>query len=461
MCALCGTAAAQGLVFEEGTLAATLAKAKEQDKLVFVDVYTSWCGPCKMMSAEVFPQKEAGDFFNANFLNFKADAEKSEDGRHIARTYNVTAYPTFLFVNGDGELVYRFLGAKSVPELIEEGKKAVAAQQVYPELKKYEAQYNNGDRTPTFLDSYARVMAASGLDASQVLIDYLSQADESELLSADNLKHIAVITRYDSALAERLMSGLERANAAPEKDEKALSKVNSSIAKYFSGTARNIAMSDDESLFDEYLSMKERFMALGNRNSVSIAMMGGGTFYLPTEMLQLDYYNNKGDGERFTAIFDRYMTDVRESFAQADAAMQSVVDRNNSLIEEATAKGDEKEVKTLRSSVGLIKTLLGMDNIYISTTLLEYIDSYDKYYSGAKDEAYRARLAEWYTYLPGISPSVKSASYAADKLVELGHAESAIAVLELGLEKGRDASEVTPDDIAAAEEKLATLKAAR
>src|SRR5690606_9477080 len=87
----------EGMRFAEGPWKDVLARARQEGKLVFVDVYTSWCGPCKKMAAEVFPQKQVGDVFNASFINYKIDAEKGE-GIDIARTYAVKAYPTYLFV---------------------------------------------------------------------------------------------------------------------------------------------------------------------------------------------------------------------------------------------------------------------------------------------------------------------------------------------------------------------------
>lgn len=40
-------------------------KAKKEKKLIFVDCYTSWCGPCKMLAKDVFTRDTVADFFNS------------------------------------------------------------------------------------------------------------------------------------------------------------------------------------------------------------------------------------------------------------------------------------------------------------------------------------------------------------------------------------------------------------
>ena len=106
-------AAAQGIQFFGGSWKEVMAEAKSTGRPVFIDVYTSWCMPCKKMAKETFTQKEVGDYFNANFVNYKIDAEKGE-GITIARQYKVTAYPTCLFVLPNGKLVHSFLGFQTV-----------------------------------------------------------------------------------------------------------------------------------------------------------------------------------------------------------------------------------------------------------------------------------------------------------------------------------------------------------
>ena len=69
---------AQGVDFKELTMREALALAKKEKKMVFVDFYTTWCGPCKMMTSEVFMREQVGTYFNRMFVNLKMDAEKGE-----------------------------------------------------------------------------------------------------------------------------------------------------------------------------------------------------------------------------------------------------------------------------------------------------------------------------------------------------------------------------------------------
>jgi thiol-disulfide isomerase/thioredoxin len=99
----------KGMVFETGTFAQALAKAKQENKKVFVDCYTQWCGPCHYMSTNVFPTDSCGIYMNSRFVNVKMDMEHGE-GPALQKQFNVKAYPTFIIFNADGTEMNRFVG---------------------------------------------------------------------------------------------------------------------------------------------------------------------------------------------------------------------------------------------------------------------------------------------------------------------------------------------------------------
>lgn len=98
-----------GILFQEGSLQDLLEKAKKEKKLVFIDAYASWCGPCKLMEKNIFPLKPVGELYNKNFISARFDMEKGE-GRDIASKYSVRSYPTYLFLNSNGDLIMKNMG---------------------------------------------------------------------------------------------------------------------------------------------------------------------------------------------------------------------------------------------------------------------------------------------------------------------------------------------------------------
>ena len=105
---------AQGVKFFEGTLDEACAKAKAENKKVFIDFSTEWCGPCKAVDQHVFPTEEAGRFFNEHFINLKVDAEKG-DGPALTKEYNIEGYPTFIILQPDKQECTRWVGASMRP----------------------------------------------------------------------------------------------------------------------------------------------------------------------------------------------------------------------------------------------------------------------------------------------------------------------------------------------------------
>ena len=159
-----------GIQFSKSDWKTNLKQAKKADKLIFVDAYTTWCGPCKYMTASVFPDKAVGDFYNENFINVKMDMEKGE-GIEFAKTYQIRAYPTLLFINGNGEMVHKGLGGRPTAEFISLGE---AATDPSRQLGTLEREYNNGNKEPELMKSYALSLIDGGMPmANEIAMEYL------------------------------------------------------------------------------------------------------------------------------------------------------------------------------------------------------------------------------------------------------------------------------------------------
>lgn len=148
----------KGMAFEpEGTLFKdAVAKAKQTNKLVFLDCYTSWCGPCKMMSNTVFPQEKVGAYMNPRFVNIKIDMEKGE-GVELAKRFQISAYPTFIIFNGDGNEIGRFLGGCDADAFIKKVEQA-STDNTSAEMDK---RFADGERDPEFLTEYLQMLSKS------------------------------------------------------------------------------------------------------------------------------------------------------------------------------------------------------------------------------------------------------------------------------------------------------------
>ncbi len=177
----------EGMTFKHnGEWAAALEQARAENKLIFMDAFTTWCGPCKMMSAQVFPNTDVSKFFNGSFINVKMDMEKGE-GIELAQRFKVMAYPTLLFIDpADGSIVHRTAGFHAVDEFIQLGKNALDPAK---RLRSMDNRYAKGDRDPEFLFNYTAVKAAS-YDGSvgPIAEEYLKT--QSDWKTERNLKFI-------------------------------------------------------------------------------------------------------------------------------------------------------------------------------------------------------------------------------------------------------------------------------
>lgn len=164
---------AQGIQFEHSEWASVLEKAKSENKMIFVDVYTSWCVPCKRMDASVFPLKEVGETYNTEFVNYKIDAEKGE-GITLAAKYEIQSYPTYIFVSPDGDLIYKELGSMSAAEFLKMANTALTSFKRSKPMAYYEEIYNKNKTNAKALFDLIDARTKLKMDNNDLLNDYVA-----------------------------------------------------------------------------------------------------------------------------------------------------------------------------------------------------------------------------------------------------------------------------------------------
>ena len=191
---------AGGIDFFHGTWEEALEKAKKEDKLIFVDAYTTWCGPCKRMSKQVFPQDAVGEFYNKNFVSMKIDMEKTP-GRIFQKKYPVSAFPTLYYIDGDGKVAHVTKGGKSPEQFIQLGQMAMKKNDKSGD---YEADYKDGKRDYDLVYNYVKALNKAGKPSLKIANDYIKS--QKDLTTEENLKFILeATTEADSRIFDLLI----------------------------------------------------------------------------------------------------------------------------------------------------------------------------------------------------------------------------------------------------------------
>ncbi|MET6997470.1 thioredoxin fold domain-containing protein [Chitinophaga defluvii] len=193
----------KGIHFEHGLSWAEIqAKAKAENKYIFIDCFTTWCGPCKYMSANIFPLEEVGNFMNDKYISVKVQMDEAAkdneevkkwyaDAKMIGEKYSVRAYPTFLFFAPDGSIVDRQVGGGEAQAFIERCADALKPEkQYYTQLD----QYNKGKKDPEFLRSLALLALDKYDQKNATTFSKLYLDQQKDLYTKENLEFINKFT---------------------------------------------------------------------------------------------------------------------------------------------------------------------------------------------------------------------------------------------------------------------------
>lgn len=240
----------QGIDFKNIPFEDALALAKTNDKLIFIDFHTEWCGPCKKLAKGPFKEQKNGEFYNKNFINLKLDAEK--EGKDAAQRYQVNAFPTLMFVNGDGEIVHKGVGVENGYDMIGFGKEALNASnskyswlkllEMFPArlddqefLKLYYVKWKNLELTQLkALDAWLKVQTEFDESSREMMEFLLSKqysifaGTKAEAIFNSNYDHfVSLATERQKTSLSRLKSSmiLKSINAARKKQDPKLMRV--------------------------------------------------------------------------------------------------------------------------------------------------------------------------------------------------------------------------------------------
>lgn len=191
--------AQQGVRFLDISFEEILKQAKNEDKLVFIDVYADWCGPCKFMDKETFSQKEVGAYFNKNFVAYKMNAEDVANKEFLEK-YKIKGLPTLLILDKDEKILHAHTGAVDAYGLIRLAKKQLgelkSPDQLYKEYKKKKKNFEKMKAflldAPYFIREVGSVSQQKkwGYRVNKVFDEYIKNKDLDNMINVDDFRII-------------------------------------------------------------------------------------------------------------------------------------------------------------------------------------------------------------------------------------------------------------------------------
>ena len=194
------TGFSQGINFFDGSWEDALQEAGKTNKIIFVDAYAKWCGPCKKMARDVFTQDHVGAFFNDNFVNLKLDMEEKE-GLTFGQKYPVGAYPTLFFIDNEGNIIKKVVGGKQADDLLNIARMAIKS---FDRSDVYAEKYEAGERDFELVLNYVRELNKVDKPSQKIANEYLdSNPDIDSKQKAEFL--LAAVQEADSKLFDQLV----------------------------------------------------------------------------------------------------------------------------------------------------------------------------------------------------------------------------------------------------------------
>ncbi|SDF15296.1 Thioredoxin-like [Mucilaginibacter pineti] len=216
LCPVILMAQSQGITFTDGlSWKEVQLKAKAENKFIFMDVYATWCGPCKQMDREIYAHPTLGDLMNPYFISVKVQMDTSKndsqktrsfykDAAFIKYQFHIESIPTFLFFNSNGELLNKDAGAKNIKEFTSIIRDVENTNWSYPnQVERYRKnELNYSDIRLLYKKALVmnEALFADSL-ARDIKVNFLDKISPDSLLKKDNLsflgKNINLVSSND------------------------------------------------------------------------------------------------------------------------------------------------------------------------------------------------------------------------------------------------------------------------
>ncbi len=318
---LSAIAQGQGIEFFHGTWKEAFEEATKTDKIIFVDAFTTWCGPCKAMAKNVFTKEEVGKFFNANFINLKLDME-SVDGKSFESKYPVSAYPTLFFIDAKGKVIKKVVGGQQVEGLINNGKEALKNNDTSADLTK---EYEAGKRDFDFMLKYIKSLNNAGKTSLKIANDYL--ATEKNLSEEQIMKFsFESAIEADSKIFESILANKDKYIALFGKD-----KFNEKILSACKATLQKSIEFETPELMIEALDKSSKGLTEGADNFKYTSQM----YYHQSFKNKAEYIKAAENLAKKTPNDDKTLRFVAEDICKNYKDDQNVVKKATSFAEEA------------------------------------------------------------------------------------------------------------------------------
>jgi thioredoxin-related protein len=273
--------AGSGINFFEGKWNDAIAKAKQENKQVFLDCYTDWCYWCKVMDKETFTDTAVVGYLNRNFICVKREMEKDPEGIALGMKYHINGYPSYAIFSGEGLLVDMIVGYSPAPDFLSSLK--TAKQSTKAKFPGFSAQLDPG--YPEFYKASFGPSKKRKFPEQDVVTKWLDdQKDLSSEVCWSVMWRFALNDKYNNWIIE---SRVKLSELYGEEE------VNDKIGSIYYVKVNDAAKAKDESAFQSALTgVKENLPAQYP--------------YMYYSFSQL-YYQKTGDWNKYANVTQQYI----------------------------------------------------------------------------------------------------------------------------------------------------------